>query len=96
MATTAEAALDRLWRRFRAADGGGPDRGAPVGNADLDTCYLWAERAAIIVTDGGSTQPEAEREATIQVAIKPDAASMNALNAAFQFPVFPAGTTRPE
>lgn len=91
MATTADAALDRLWQRFRAADVGGPGRDAP-GNADLDICYVWAERVAIITSEGRLSLTDAEIAATLQVGVRPDAASMAALVASLRFPLFPEGT----
>lgn len=91
MATTADAALDRLWQRFRAADVGGPGRDAP-GNADLDICYVWVERVAIMTSEGRLSLIDAEAAATLQVGIRPNAASIAALAASLRFPAFPAGT----
>lgn len=91
MATTADAALDRLWRRFRAADVGGPGRDAP-GNADLDICYAWVERVAIMTSEGRLSLTDAEAAATLQVGMRPDEASIAALAASLRFPAFPAGT----
>ncbi len=91
MATAADAALDRLWQQFRGADVCCPVRDPP-GKADLDICYVWAERVAIITSEGRLSLTDAETAATLQVGVRPDAASMAALAASLRFPLFPEGT----
>ena len=96
MASRPEPILTRLWREHRpetavaATSGVGPD-GAPAW-ADLEAVYLWHERVAIMMCDGGLHLVEARRRATGSLGYSPAVDAEQAFNTWCRFPHFPAGT----
>lgn len=89
MATAAEEALARLWIQYRPETSTSPRTGfvGGVELASVEAAMVWAERAAIIEFEGQIARPEAEKQASSDLARTPSKAETEQLETMLRFPL---------